>query len=232
MSELFPDTEVVVPTDPEELKQIVKGKLEADRFIEKLKTENGEMRQELQTRLTVEEMMEKMARPQPVAPNPTPTPPQGEPTNNQGGEARTSEAEVQETVAKLIEAERTKENQTRNRALVVTQLQEAYGADYPTYVAKAASELGVAREFLEGMADKTPEALVNLVKKTVGLPDNRPGTPPASAVNTAAELGDVTRKNNAYYSKLRRENPKLYYTAKLQNEMMKEAIAQGDAFYT
>jgi hypothetical protein len=82
------------------------------------------------------------------------------------------------------------------------------------------------------MAAETPTAFYALI----GLgnertPDNV--APPATRQNTAAAFAPNTdRKNNAYYSNLRKTNPNVYYSPKVQMEEYNELKRQGDAFYS
>ena len=39
------------------------------------------------------------------------------------------------------------------------------------------------------------------------------------------------RKNKQYYDKLRREKPSEYFSSRVQLELYKQAMRQGDAFY-
>lgn len=234
MSGLFPsdNDEIIVPTDPEELNKIVKGKLEADKFIKQLQQENAEMRQDLTTRLTVEEALEKSLTQPPVPAAPAAPAPNNEGDNNQNaGVTNLSEDELVSKISGLLEVERTKENSQRNQEAAAAELQKIYGSDFATHVAAAAEKLGVSRQFLEDMVDTSPAGFVNLVTSTVTPPDNRQATPPDSTVNSGAIVDPNATKNNAYYRNLRQKDKKLYYSPAVQLEMMKQAEALGDAFY-
>lgn len=231
MSGIFDQEELAIPTDPEEIAKLVKGKAESDKFIEQLKKENAEMRTDLTTRLTVEEALEKARPANPNTPTTTPAPTGGA-ANNQNSEATgLSEDALMSKVKGLLEEERTKETRTRNRQIAVQNLREVYGSDYATYVTKAAEKLGVITKFLEDMADTSPEGLMNVVKGAVPVPDKRPEAPPSNQVNTGGIIDPNTTKNNSYYQKLRKESPKVYYSPKIQIEMMKQAESLGNAFY-
>lgn len=221
------DNDIEIPSDPEELKKIIKGKKEADRFIEQLKNETNEIRQELQTRLTVEEMLAKIESKQSEPQQPNPAGPE-ETTPGERGEEK---PDLREEVSKFYREERQRETAEANFKKAMMSLQETYGNSARNALEKTAKDLNVSKDFLNDMATKSPDGLMKLVQGVVPAPDSRPATPPASRVDTSKTFMPSNKRGKSFYTKLRKENPKEYFSQKTQLQMFKDAASLGKDFY-
>lgn len=95
-----------------------------------------------------------------------------------------------------------------------------------------AAEMGVGPEFLRETAHRSPRAFFNLM----GInPDQKPqssATPSSSSdVNPRMlEAGKPKPNSYAYYDQLRKSDPKLYWSPKVQASLMKDAQENPDFF--
>lgn len=197
---------------------LAKAKTHADAHISTLESELNELRAELRARTSVEEIISKMK------PN-SETPP------NEGREPN-SIPNVEGLVQKELDRIRAKESADSNLEKTRKGLKERFGDDYNKNLEAAASTLQVTPAFLKQLATTSPEAVFRLLDsvKTAPAPV-RPVAPPQGGVNAAVTVGADSIKNNAYYSKLRREDPNTYFSRRVQKEMHDQAMRQGEAFY-
>lgn len=205
-----------------------KALFEKDNFIKKLQQENEEARNELKARMNLEELADKVTRG--YRPEQRPTNPQTPDTEKAPEKTEeTNTVDVAAEFEKLYEERVTKENRARNVAKSRESMKSLYGADYETAIVKASEELGVSKEYLLDMAATSPDGFTRVVQSAVKPDDNRPTTPPSSTFTPTG--GSDVRKNNAYFQKMRKEDPKRYFSKQVQVEMHKEAVRQGDGFY-
>jgi ABC-type uncharacterized transport system substrate-binding protein len=65
----------------------------------------------------------------------------------------------------------------------------------------------------------------------MGIAQGTSQSTPASRPGVVLDTHNSNVKNFEYFDKLRKENPKLYFSATTQTEMMNEARKQGSDFY-
>ena len=80
------------------------------------------------------------------------------------------------------------------------------------------------------MAKKTPQALLKLLDVKTNV--NSGPTPNPTSRIAEATAGVNPEKNGAYYAKLRKTNPNLYWSSAIQNEIHQQAERLGQKFYT
>jgi hypothetical protein len=203
---------------------VAKKVVHADQHIERLEKEMAELRAELQARTSVEEMLNKIQRPQ------TPNDTTREMSDTTRQETGSKQIDLAEEVQKLVRAEKEKERAETNIEKVRAELKNRFGADYNQKLESIASALEVSKEFLVSMAKSSPSGFLKLID-SVAKPDNtRPLTPPASNVDPFKQA-PVGVKDYNYYRELRQKDPNLYFSKKIQNEMHAEALRQGPSFY-
>lgn len=210
---------------------IARAKVHADLTIAQRERENRELREELDRRLSAEELLAR-ARQAPngtVQNNPPVTP--TEPTAPKVPEGDDLAARIRE----ITRAEREQEIRETNLTQSVDKLVEVYGSeDRANQAVRAkAQELGVSVEWLQSAAAQSPKAFLSYFNVDQAP---KPTTPASSSdVNTAAlrhNTGGVKEGTYAYYAAMRKENPRLYYTPATQNKMFADAKRLGQAFYT
>lgn len=162
--------------------------------------------------------------PAPSGDNP-PTPP-----NNQAPTAPKKEddfrSQIREEVKALNEADRVKQNIEAAAARMI----EVYGdaAKANEAVVKRAQELNVSVDWLKDSAGRSPSAFY----ASMGISQGTSQSTPASG--HGANLGrdsNPNLRNFEYYDKIRKEDPKRYFSVAVQTEMMGEARRQGSDFY-
>lgn len=211
--------------DPEVL---AKGKLEADGYIKNLEDQLAQMREDLQKQDYAKTLLEEL---QTKATSPTNVKPAVANNNNNGGtntEGNTQPQVSEDILKSLVEqtlTARERDNTVKqNLALVDQELEKTYGTEAPQVVQQKAQELGLSVKRLQELASESPTAFFNLI----GEPKKSfqpivSGTVRTEGVNMQAS----TERNFDYYQKLRRENKSLYYTPKVQRQMMDDAARLG-----
>lgn len=219
--------EVLVGEDKKfkSVEDLAKGKAESDRFVNQLQKELSELRKELGTRMTLEEFLDKQKATKETAPA-TPAPDaDGNPVTKFNPE------DIKRLVSEELTKEQQKVVQTQNLNQVKNHLRSIWGAGFAHKLEEKAQELEVGKSFLEGLAASNPKAFLKLVGA-----EEAPAPQPHVMVPTSTR--DVPRPHNTVrrtfydYEKLRKENPREYFTPRVQNEMHKLAEELGPAFYT
>jgi hypothetical protein len=205
--------------------EIARSKLEGDRHIKRLEAEMSELRQDLAKRQSTEDLIDQVKK------GLVPAAPQG---NQPPPVVEEKKGVALDDLDRLLDDRLTQREQEqirrRNRAEVVTKLQEVFGPDYVSKLKDSAKSLGVGETFLDGLAADNPKAFFKLLE----VPTNQPNVrAPNSSVNSQGQANPNTgTKNWAYYQNLRKTNPKVYHSRENAIERHNEAMKQGQAFYS
>lgn len=209
------------------------SRIHADQFIEQLKKEAQELRNELSSRLTVEQLMTKLSADKGQT-NDDGNRANNAPPPNQENLIQTQQL-TEDAVAKLVQAELSKhQNKSReqaNTAVVVQKLKESYGDSYVSVMQARLDELGISKEAAVQMAATMPKAYLELVTKQAPTQHIPNQTPPRSNNVTSVIPSQPSFKGWSHFEKLRRTNPNEYFKPSTQNEMMRLSGEHGDAFY-
>lgn len=210
---------------PEDL---ARGKYEADMFIESLKREKAELttdyralREEMQSRARLEELLDQLKNPQ-----------DGEHTTNanqDNKQANTDPSQLESLFDKKIREYESSKKEEQNFNLVKSKLQERYGSDHGRYLKEQMENLGLTKEDIDQMARRHPQVLI----KTLGLdatPQRQDFQTPPQTTQRFAPSGPQKR-TQSYYQKMRKENPNLYHDPKTALQMHNDAIALGQEFF-
>lgn len=206
---------------------LARGKLESDAFIAKLQSELAEMRSELNQRLSVEDALRKHDERyrQPTESTPQETPAE-EKVDNRG----VSQEEIEKFVLDTIEKRDAFRSKKENLQSVKERLQAHFGADYRTKVREKLNSLSLGEDFANGLAATQPKAFLELVgvRETPNAPSYE-----QSSVTSSVRLptSGTEPRNYGYYRKLQAENPKEYFSQKVQMQMHKDAQEQGESFF-
>ena len=213
------------------IEDLAKAKAEADAFIEQIKSENSNMREDLgrlqaevEKGKSLDEALDSIKR-----------------DLAEGKE--TTPALDEETLAKIIDSRldsrTTEEKMAANKRVVDTALIKRFGeaAKAEAYIASKALELGTTVGELRSMSAKNPEMFFRVTGIETNSQEGNHGTPAGSQHNSEAlekKMGDKAPQHGTweYYQNLRRTNPKAYYDPKIQNEIFAQRKKLGDeAFY-
>lgn len=148
---------------------------------------------------------------------------------------REDETNLDDRIRNAIEETRQQEKLTNNVNDVSTKLVSVYGDPQKANQAMQlkAAELDMSIEDLMEQAAKSPKAffaLVGLNDVARQAPAPRGNVNPA-ALNTLNPSGQAAAGTYGYYEQLRKENPRLYNSPKIQLQMHKEAMEKGEAFF-
>lgn len=213
------------------LEDLAKGKLEADRFIEKLKEENALAISELEKHGSKEEENVKVS-------DLIQTVKEAAMQDSEGNNQLTDE-DLSEKVREILRGETEKQTAERNRAKGNELVLQKVGGDVEAakiYVAERAKELGITPARLAELSEVSPDAFAKLVdsepsissRGKVPVQDKNPQALKHSATVESVE-GHHTK---AYYDRQRKELGTVKYlqNRKLQKQYLDDAIALGDRF--
>lgn len=212
---------------------LAKGKAESDAYIRKLQTELAELRQALQakdqdlaTRIKYEDFLRRLGQATGSPGNADVTSPEkGEPAPTKV-EAKLPEEVIETTVESVLAKREQKRAQEANLSQVVSALRETFGDNYKHRVQQQAQRLGVDITTLTDIAARSPEAFYTLMEMKSRETFSPPPRSQVSLPRTES------KKNFAYYQKMRKEKGELwYFTPAVQQEIWEEAKRQGESFY-
>lgn len=216
-----------------DLSAAAKALLEKDRFIERIKAENAEMRASLKGEQKMDEFLEKLRAAQNTGTASTSANQQGETSTNQNDNTtQVTKALSIDEVQKLLEERERKAAEEANLAKSIQMAKDAFGANFKAVMTQKAEELGMSQDYLLNLAKTQPKAFAKLVEADV--PPQGRTTPPPNSVNTAA-LGNkrTGEKNNEYYKALRKQiGDAEFFKPNIQNQLHKDAQRLGPAFFS
>lgn len=207
--------------------ELARGKWEADQFIERLKQEQAALREELNSRKRLEEVADLLSQ-QKSQSNEGPPP-----ARDDGDKNNTL---TPEQLEKMLEERLTKRErqQVRDRNIneVKQKLTETMGQNYAAKLEQEARNLGVTREYLTNLAADSPQAFYRLMGLDTPRSQGTSVSPPPSSVNPAAFTPNTTgERTQAFYDKMKQNDPKTYWSPKTQNEMHRDAQRLGVRFF-
>jgi hypothetical protein len=212
--------------DPEVL---AKGKLEADGYIKTLEEQLAQMREDLKKQeyqAQVLEQLQNKAADSTAAKN-------GVPNDNGSAEGQNttgslSEEDLKSLVEKTLTQREKEASVKQNLAQVDKALDDIFGTEALAVVQKKAQELGMSIERMQDIAAESPNAFFALIGEKPKQPMNPmiQGSVRTEGVNMQASA----ERDWSYYQKLRRENKNLYYTPKIQQQLMEDKMRLGDKF--
>lgn len=213
--------------DPEVL---AKGKLESDRYISELEAQLNQLREDLKKEDYAEKILQEI-RNKATESN---TVNQSLPNNDTVGTAQDdtpqsslSEEDLKSLVEKTLTEREMQSTVTQNLKVVDEELVKQYGTEAQKTIAKKSEELGISMDRMKEIASESPTAFFALIgegKKNFNPMVN-------SSVRTeGVNLQPSTERDWNYYQKLRRENRDLYYTPKVQQQLMQDKLRLGEKF--
>ncbi len=205
---------------------IAKGYLNAQQHIDTLEQELAELKQEKEKGAWTADVLAQLGQRQPASGD------EGQGEAGSSGDA-TPAAPSEEDIKSLIVTTITEQEKHRtaesNLGQVDDGLRTLYGTEAQAELTKRAAELQMPVEDLKQLAERSPTAFWKLFGEA---PTKETNASPGSQVNTSGGFNQSDRKNWGYYQKMRKENPQLYRSIQVQNELLEERKKQGDAFYS
>lgn len=208
------------------IEDLARAKLEADRFIERLKAENADFRLKVGSASTLDSVMEQVK--QMVTSQKEP-----EQLNHQlenQSLANIDDSKLKTLVADMLKQTAFEQKVQANRDAVQNALVAAWGTEATVQLNKKSRELGIPLVHLKSIADENPNAFLKLVG--AGSVSNAATAVPQSSVNTVnTQIAASGAKPKSYYDKLKMQDPKTYFARATQASMMKDAMKLRDSFF-
>jgi hypothetical protein len=207
---------------------LAKGKLEADGYIKNLEDQLAQMREDIKKQDYQNEILIQLQN----KATETSAVKTEEPNNNTSVNTQDTTGVVnEETLKSLVEktlTEREKSNTVQqNLSQVDKELETSFGTEAEATVQKKAQELGMSMERLREIASESPTAFFTLIgEQQKSFNPLVQGSVRTEGVNMQAS----TERDWNYYQKLRRENRNLYYTPKIQQQLMDDKARLGEKF--
>lgn len=232
-----PDTELVtIDQDVDYVEQLVgenkkfrdvqglaKGKAEADRTIEVLKKKLDDATKELTTRTSLDSFLDQMKAPkEPAQPVVTP---QGD-----GQSVALDDSALESKLADILARQETAKAAKTNFEQVIKTLTDQFGDQASLVINHKAKEMGMSVDSLKGLASQSPAAFYQLIGVAPGVNVDGPVVP-RSGVNTLNQRQNANVKNNAYYEKMKRDNPAKYFAPETTSEMITSLRQLGSKYY-
>ena len=212
--------------DPEVL---AKGKIEADGYIQKLEEQLTNMREDLGKQDYAKDLLEQL---QNKAADPI-NAKNAMPNNDTGGtsEGNTNPNLSEEDLKSLVErtlTERDKDSVVKqNLNLVNEEMEKSYGTDASAKIQDKAKELGLTLERMQEIAAESPTAFFNLI----GEPKKNFKPMVEGSVRTeGVNMQASNERDWSYYQNLRRDNRSLYYSPKIQRQLIEDKNRLGGKF--
>jgi hypothetical protein len=218
------------------VEDLARGKAHSDLMIANLLREKKEALEELQKRLTVEDLLARMEKGKtPVSEQPgsnqmpSTVPAQGSQPNSP-----VSLDEIKAAIKADLEKESQEATRKRNVAEVVEKLKETLGDSMPAVLQAKAQELGVSLKYLENIAADSPKLFYATLGEVTAPRKDSPFSIPGTNVNTASIAGKPqygNHKPQSYYAALKAKDKKAYFSKEVSLQMMKDAQALGERFF-
>lgn len=204
---------------------LAKSKLESDNYIKQLEIQLTELRGELGKEEAAKKLLAELeSRRQ--APNANSLSKQGE-TNPSDTKPVLSEDVIQRLVEETLTKREQANSASQNAKMVQEQLEQKYGTEAKAHVEKKAQELGMSFDRLSALAAESPSAFMTLI----GEPKSEFKPPVNGTVNTAAgNFNNPAERNWQWYQDLRRKDKTLYFSPKMQQQLIQDKMRLGDRF--
>lgn len=221
-------TKYTKPDGTIDTEALLKKAAHADVHITNLEKEQAGLREELQTRLALEKVMEeiKTLKPNsqqftdPVVQSPHQT------TNERDGNKLTAQ-EIENMIAQRLKNEREQSQKARNVAAVEQELAKAWGPAWKAELQRKAQAEGLNKDRLAELAESEPAMFLRVINPQ---PMNTDVSPPTNRMIPAVDSsGNV--KNNRYFETIRKKSASEYWSPQVQRELHRQAALMGDSFY-
>mgnify|MGYP001591464186 CR=1 FL=1 len=237
MTKLFEDiedeVEVSIPEDDplkpflEKYKDplgVAKSLVEKDRFIRQLQRENGEVRADLASRISVEEKVDRLLQGTPVVPN-TPVATSVASQQNESNTSLTTE-----DVEKLLRKREQETVSGQNLLNTRLELAKLYGPDWSKVVQAKMKELGESVEYMTELAKSRPQVLLRLLGDAPVV-NTQPVFRGENTTSKSLGVGNTQQRTMSYYNKIKAQDPAKYWSPAIQNQLHKDSLSLREAFF-
>lgn len=198
-----------------EIKDLAKGKVESDRYIEVLTKKLDDAVKELNTRTSLDTFLDKMKAPQQTQePIVTPTP-SGQP---QDLDDSVLEAKLAEILAKRDQQTSAQKNMSKVTETLVAQ----FGDQAKLVINHKAKEVGMSPQALQQIAEQSPSAFFRLIGVQETQAQAQSPVVARNGVNSFGQEQNTVLRDSKYYEKMKQNDPKAYFDRKTTSQMMKD----------
>lgn len=193
-------------------------------YIKQLEEENKKAREEISSREALEDLIDQIS-------NRVNNVDESNSGNHSGNEMSErvnanehnnamSKDEIAEIVKAALHQEQQKSTFDKNIDTVAKTLEDQWGPGYRALMSNKARELGMSEEALLNLAGTSPNAFLAAVGANTRQQSSN-AAPPRSNVNSSFESVKGSGKDWNHYQKMRRENPELYWSKAVQDEIFR-----------
>lgn len=218
---------------------LARGKWEADNYIKRLEAEKEEMRRDLEARMSVEDFIKEMKKEKISNPlsNQAPQMPEGERRNEQPQQLTNSmsDEEIQKIIDKKMSERDENKARKENVNFVRNELMKQWGQTFPERLKAEAERLGVTEDFFRNTAETAPQAFLKLLGVSVSGPSKASTyqAPPKSELHVVVgNTEESVERKWQDYEKLRKTDPRRYWSRQVQSEIHRLAAQRGSSFLT
>lgn len=208
------------------VEDLARSRLEADIHIKRVETENAEMREKLAKAASVEDILAAVKAQGAVSANETP-----DPEDRTTASPGLTTEQVAKIVAEQVSGIRTKEVRDTNRSKANAEMIRLFGDKAQEVFLKEATTPELQATYKE-LAELNPDKFVAIFKKPETNTQNvDTGGKNIQALNLNQDLGGLQPGTQAFYSALRKKEPKTYFAAATQLQMHKDAMSNPDKYF-
>jgi|SRR5665213_4386 len=222
------------------VKDAARALLEKDVHINRVQTDAQALRDDLNKRMTTEELLQKLkeSNQSPNLPN------AGNLAAGDQGDAPLLKPEqidalIKRSVSEAVTSLSTEAEAKRNVDTVREALTGLWGNEYPAVLQAKAKELGVSEDWITQAARTTPKVLLTLVTQgetgKQKVQDNlfvpSPTGINSAGLNRASSSNLPPEAKYSYWKAMRDTNPKQYHSVPETQKRHKAAGTYGEAFY-
>lgn len=212
-------------------KALAKGKAFSDHHIALIERENAErleeirsLREELNTRASVEEIIDQMKRETTSNDN-------NQNVNVDNRQPSFDPDQIESLISNKISLHERNKIESENFTKVQAKLREQYGESYKTVLSTQLQELGLSDEDAVSLAKKSPQAFFRQFGLDKPKQTESFDAPPASRRrNDSFTPTSGPKRTWSYYQNMKRTNPSLYWDPKTQLQKDRDYIALGREF--
>jgi len=201
---------------PEDL---AKAYTNADEFINTLKEENRQLREQAARAKTIDDVMERLTTKQPA------------PEADQPAVSGVNPEDVQQIVERTLESRKLKETRAQNLLLADKLMQEKFGSKAGD-VFKAKANDAEKQKVLIELAATAPNEFVALFAGTPAVTNNMDtSSTNTTSVTYSGTPRDTVEGTKEWAAKIRKENPDMYWSQEFQYKLQQTVTKNPDLYF-
>lgn len=196
----------------------------AQTYIPQLENENKGVREELNARQALQELVDKIQSSQAEHMEASNHQEQHDDERTSGNEATPhglSREEIAQLVKESLNTEKQQSTFNQNIDNCASELEKAWGPGYRGVMSTKAKELGMSEQDLLDLAGKSPKAFLTTVGLTSNSASSNNGATSAPRNSFAPQRGVSGDRDWGYYQKMLRDDPVNYWSKNTQNEIFR-----------